>query len=419
MEVEHDKIKDLFSSKLGSFEPEVPAAVWGGLDQLLSSQPVPAADSASSSANSSSTHAASSTAKSSILKTIAVAAGLAAAVATGVLLIPSGEPKVDEVKTIVTEEVKPSPVEEVADTTVVVEPYIAPLAVKAVPKKVQEPQPQPEVDIVSEIVEEVASPVEEEEIKEEPKPVIADEPLLAENTLMLPKSSSKGFFLGVKADANLFSENFSQKGGDILFSRTERSEMLLKELKRENSDYKLQHKQPVSFGITVGKQLNSRLSVETGLVYTRLSSKITSNSVFNLNETQTFDYLGIPLSLNYTFYQLGKAKLYLSVGGMVQKDINGRYKSDMNFSISDISDTQLGHTLYYTEPYYIDQSIKQSNLQFSTHANLGISYPLYKKMYLYGTIGGAYYFNAGNEYRTIYSDKKTQLNLNLGVKFDF
>ncbi len=29
MEVEKDKIKDLFSSKLGNFEPEVPASVWG------------------------------------------------------------------------------------------------------------------------------------------------------------------------------------------------------------------------------------------------------------------------------------------------------------------------------------------------------------------------------------------------------
>ncbi len=416
MEVENDKIKDLFSSKLGNFEPEVPAAVWGGLDQLLSSQPAPATDPASSSANSSSTHAASSTAKSSILKTIAVAAGLAAAVATGVLLIPSGEPKVEEVKTIVTEEVKPSPVEEVTDTTVVVDmPYIAPLALKSVPEKVQEP----EVRAIPEIVEEAGPPVKEEEPKEEPKPVIVEEPLLAENPIMLPKASSKGFSIGVKADANLFSENINQKGGDLLFSRTERSEIFKKELSRENSDYKLHHKQPISFGVTVSKQLTSRLSVETGLVYTRLSSEITSNSVFNLNETQTFDYLGIPLSLNYTFYQLGKAKLYLSVGGMVQKDINGRYKSNMNFSISDIVDRDLGHTIYYTEPYYIDQSIKQSNLQFSTHANLGIAYPLYKKLYLYGTVGGTYYFNAGNEYRTIYSDKKTQLNLNLGVKFDF
>ena len=59
MEVEKDKIKDLFSSKLENFEPEVPATIWGGLDQLLSNQPVPSAD--ANSANSSSGNAASST----------------------------------------------------------------------------------------------------------------------------------------------------------------------------------------------------------------------------------------------------------------------------------------------------------------------------------------------------------------------
>ena len=65
------------------------------------------------------------------------------------------------------------------------------------------------------------------------------------------------------------------------------------------------------------------------------------------------------------------------------------------------------------------ESIKQANPQFSANVGIRGAYPIYKKLYLYGTIGGAYYFDAGNKYSTIYSDRKIQLDFNLGVKFDF
>ena len=104
---------------------------------------------------------------------------------------------------------------------------------------------------------------------------------------------------------------------------------------------------------------------------------------------------------------------------MMQKDINGKYESSINFSKPEIGGLEPTNNLFYKEPYYIKKTIKQSNPQFSVRTKLGIAYPLYKKLYLYGTVGGAYYFDAGNEYRTIYSDKKTQLDLNLGVKYDF
>ncbi|MDR1884090.1 MAG: hypothetical protein LBR26_15125 [Prevotella sp.] len=79
-----DKIKDLFASKLGSFELEAPASVWGGLDRFLSSQPAP---DASSSSTSSTAHAASLTLKASIIKIAAIIVGVAIAITIGVLFI--------------------------------------------------------------------------------------------------------------------------------------------------------------------------------------------------------------------------------------------------------------------------------------------------------------------------------------------
>ena len=103
----------------------------------------------------------------------------------------------------------------------------------------------------------------------------------------------------------------------------------------------------------------------------------------------------------------------------VQKDVYGKMISNMDFSIRDFEDKVAVADIFHSEPYYIRKTVKQSNPQVSVRSTLGVSYPLYKKMYIYGTIGGAYYFDAKNKYRTIYSDKKTQLDVNLGIKFDF
>lgn len=409
MGVENDKIKDLFSSKLGNFEPEVPASIWGGLDQLLSNQPAPPADSATSSSSSSSSSAGG---KASLLKTIAVTVGLAAAVATGVLVLTPGDEKV------ITEEPKPEVTKVIAEPEKIVEAdsiYEAPVFT---PRQLVVAEKPALIADSPELIVEVIEEKDEELLLEEEKDI--EMPKLTEAMVEapLPKLSMKGLSLGVIADAGLFANSTNGQGSELLFSRNTRSRAFIDALEREGGEYVLEHKQPISVGITIGKRLTPRLSLETGLIFTHLSSKIKSNSVFDIEESQSFNYLGIPISLNYTFYQLGNAKFYTSVGGMVQKDIKGQYISNMGFSKIDGAGISVSD-IYHQEPYYIKKSIKQSNPQFSVRTTLGIAYPLYKKLYIYGTIGGAYYFDAGNEYRTIYSDKKTQLDLNLGIKVDF
>ncbi len=415
MAKENDKIKDLFSSKLKDFESDVPASVWGGLDQLLSQQPTPTADPTSSGSSSSAGSSAATAAKTSLLKTVLVTIGVAAAVVTGVILIPKGEDSImpEDNKTIVAQE------PEIVDT-IAMEDSLVVLPVKRYLSE--------KIDLESPIIEETPKePVKHEETvpqAESEKPSKKEEVLLntpAEPVIaQLPKrSKAKGLSLMVSANAGLLSENIDKNGGGLLFSRSVRSRMLLDALSKENKNFEMQHKQPLSVGLKISKGLTSNLSLETGLVYTYLSSKITSTSIFDIYETQTFHYLGIPISLNYTFYKLGKADFYLSAGGMIQKDISGEYESSMGFSKMDLVDRELAYKLYHNEPYFIRENIEQSKPQFSTHLKLGIAYPIYKKMYLYGTIGGAYYFDVHNKYPTIFSDRKIQLDLNLGIKFDF
>lgn len=422
MGLEKDNIKDLFSSKLGNgFEPEVPASIWAGIDQLLPQQPIQAPDASSaSSSSSSSTTAASSATKASIIKAVAVAAGVTAAVTTGVVLTQHDHPENIPETPPVTQE-QPAIVD-----TLDVEEYIEDSIYSIVPVPRYEKEIVAEVKedpIIEEIVIDTEEPVVEEK-KEEEKETKQPEDVEAvtETAVEAPLANiSDGLSIGMTFNSNLLSGDMSQRGGVLLMSPSSHQAYLADMERVDNILYELEHKQPISVGVTLSKQITPRLSVETGLVYTYLSSKLKSSNVYYVDEEQTFHYLGVPISLNYTFYQLKKTKFYVSVGGMVQKDIQGRYTGQINMLYSQPSEligsgerTESIISLSSTK-----NKISQDNVQFSTRLTLGASYPIHKKLYIFGTIGGAYYFDAGNKYRTIYSDQKTQLDLNLGLKFDF
>lgn len=170
---------------------------------------------------------------------------------------------------------------------------------------------------------------------------------------------------------------------------------------------KLNHNQPINFGINISKKLTNRLSIESGIMYTYLSSKIksTENMDYKLKDSQEFHYLGIPVTLNYRLFEWNKLQLYISAGGAVQKDIYGKMKTKEDLQ------NHIDMEKYETK------NISQDHIQLSATASLGVSYPIYKKMSVFTNLGGSYYFDANNKYETIYSDRKWIFNINLGVKF--
>ena len=85
----------------------------------------------------------------------------------------------------------------------------------------------------------------------------------------------------------------------------------------------IKHHFPVSVGITVQKELNNRLALETGLVYTYLSSDLTAGGAAYYTQNQQLHYLGIPLKLNWNFLKKRYFNLYLSGGGMLEKCVHG------------------------------------------------------------------------------------------------
>ena len=173
----------------------------------------------------------------------------------------------------------------------------------------------------------------------------------------------------------------------------------------------MEHNQPISFGITVSKSVSEVLYIETGLIYSYLHSKRKNTTPNSLVERkQQFHYLGIPLNVNYNLFSFNKLNVYASVGGMIEKDVYGRLKEvSENQFIGDNGESE----------ELIDKPISQRNPQLSVNAGIGLSYPLYQNIKLYGKIGGAYYFDANNQYPTIYLDSKIVMDLNLGIRYEF
>lgn len=171
------------------------------------------------------------------------------------------------------------------------------------------------------------------------------------------------------------------------------------------------HSQPLSFGLLASFPLSSRLQLETGVVYTYLSSEITNKSdSYNETEKIQFHYLGIPLNLNYTLLKINKLDMYISAGAMIEKDVYGRTKYTDEKKIFSSNSIYTNNKL---------SKINQKNPQLSISSGLGFSYPIYNQTKLFGKVGAKYYLNADNEYKTYYNDEKIGLDIQLGIKFDF
>lgn len=225
--------------------------------------------------------------------------------------------------------------------------------------------------------------------------------------------------------------SFGGKGGLTSFHQTVNSPMTLRSAAvsneasfSEESDKMLfqtsnnisnisdmEHDQPVSFGVTVSKLIVPNLSIETGLIYSYLYSKSKNmSSVIQKHETQSLHYIGVPLNLNYNLFSIRDLNLYVSFGGMIEKDVYGKFREEgEGQSLDDQNKSEV----------LKNETISQKRPQLSVNTGLGLSYPLYRDLKLYGKIGGAYYFDANNEYKTIYSDRKIVMDLSLGIRYEF
>jgi hypothetical protein len=175
------------------------------------------------------------------------------------------------------------------------------------------------------------------------------------------------------------------------------------------------HLPPLSFGLTVRKNFNQYLAIETGLTYTFLQSKFRENSEWRSRDaTLRLHYLGIPL--NAVAYLINKPQwnIYFSLGGMVEKGLMQDYDQHTSYKYPENY-----HYLYNDQPAY-DISLQDDipGLQWSLNTSFGIGYKLYRDFSIYFEPRIIYYFK-NNQPVSVRTETPLQVGLNAGLRFEF
>lgn len=151
------------------------------------------------------------------------------------------------------------------------------------------------------------------------------------------------------------------------------------------------HKQPVSVGLSVRKNLPHGFSIETGLAYTLLISDLYFENAASKTR-QKLHYLGIPLRANWNFIDKKDFILYLSAGGMIEKCIYGK----------------IGTQTETVDP-----------VQWSVLASLGAQYNISSRVGIYIEPGISHYFDDGSDFQTIRKESPCNFTLQAGLRLSY
>lgn len=160
---------------------------------------------------------------------------------------------------------------------------------------------------------------------------------------------------------------------------------------------KAKHHAPVSVGMQIAFGVTPRLSLSTGVVYTRTSSDFypyAPNNDYNVH--QVLHYVGIPVGLNYELWRSGGFHAYVMAGAEAAYNVK--------------NDTDEDGTR--------KQDAKRDRVQFSGKASLGAQYDISPSVGLYIEPGAKYYFDNGSDIENTFKDKKLNFNLQFGLRFN-
>ncbi len=167
----------------------------------------------------------------------------------------------------------------------------------------------------------------------------------------------------------------------------------------------VEHKIPISFGLTVSRSLNNRFALQTGVTYSYLLSKWETNGTYHGKTEQGLHYIGIPVSLTYLIAQWQRFNFYATGGGSAEMNVAGR----LNTKLYEGDDMKSK----------ISEDVRMKSPLWSLNARVGVSYPLLRFLSAYAEGGAGYYFDNGSDIETIRSEKPFDLNFQFGLRVGF
>lgn len=135
---------------------------------------------------------------------------------------------------------------------------------------------------------------------------------------------------------------------------------------------------PTGGSITLERQFNDWLALESGIKYTYMHSG-----------AQTLHYLSIPVKANVTLAKLSKVDIYATASGSADKCISATHSS------------------------------ANENIQFTAMAGVGVRYHLNNKIALFAEPTITHYFNNESKYTSYRTEKNNVFSLQSGLCMNF
>lgn len=172
----------------------------------------------------------------------------------------------------------------------------------------------------------------------------------------------------------------------------------------KTTEKKVHHRLPVRVGTSFSYDLNDFLAIGSGLTYTRLHSTLREGTEDNYQRTeQNLHYMGIPITLKYTFFRRKNLSLYAQGGGLAELRVAGKEDKEYILDGKNIGADS--------------ERITSHPLQMSVNLTAGMQYNLTSTLAVYAEPGVSHYFKDNSSIPTIYQEKPTNFNLNVGLRF--
>jgi hypothetical protein len=227
------------------------------------------------------------------------------------------------------------------------------------------------------------------------------------------KRQSLRFSIG--SGGNLLAQNStdmfkkSNSGSEIAYFRSsiqEATKPKIKDILSAEEYPEVVHNLPLSFGVTVKKELSRSVAIESGIVYTFISTKFNRDDYPRSKADLNLHYIGIPLNIHTSLYKarLSQWEVYLSTGGMVEKGILAQLKQKTYYD--DIAN----------EMKTVASNEKINGLQWSVGISPGIDYKIHKNYSVYFEPKLSYYFD-NDQPVSARTEHPVVVSINAGVRY--
>lgn len=164
-----------------------------------------------------------------------------------------------------------------------------------------------------------------------------------------------------------------------------------------------QHDKPITFGISLTKNIGKNWSLGTGIQYSLLKSNFTlGEGEYFINRVQKVHYLGIPLSTSYKWFNSKNWSAYSSVGIIFNIPMYGKNNEQY----------VTGTTVPFKDSWHFTPSV-----QWSVGVGTGLQYNFAPNWSMYLEPSFNWYIPNGSTVHTIWTEHPFSISVPFGIRF--